>query len=182
MDEMKQLPLWSKLFRYFIHGAAFSILFLILTLIWIFIFAFLIVIGSFLGLIIGFIVLFFFMGGLNTFLTRWIWSTDIRSDWLSLFIHGLGLFFALLIAALPMFFLTGFFLAGTPYSLPLSIVLFVPYRSHRRVCRQEHRLCTEKTRRYSLFENRHSIRESYLPKYGNGTWNDKGIFDGERSR
>lgn len=126
MDEMKQLPPWSKLFRYFIHGAAFSILFLILTLIWIFIFAFLIVIGSFLGLIIGFIVLFFFMGGLNTFLTRWIWSTDIRSDWLSLFIHGLGLFFALLIAALPMFFLTGFFLAGTPYSLPLSIVLFVP--------------------------------------------------------
>jgi hypothetical protein len=122
MGEANQLSLPSKLFRYFIHGIAFSILFLILAIIWIFIFAFLIVIGSFLGFIIGFVVLFFFIGGLNTFLTRWIWSTDIRSDWLSLFIHGLGLFFALLIASLPMFFLI-----GTPYSLALSIALFVPY-------------------------------------------------------
>jgi hypothetical protein len=122
MGEVNQLSLPSKLFRYFIHGVAFSILFLILAIIWIFIFAFLIVVGSFIGFIIGFVVLFFFIGGLNTFLTRWIWSTDIRSDWLSLFIHGLGLFFALLIASLPMFFLF-----GTPYSLALWIVLFIPY-------------------------------------------------------
>jgi uncharacterized protein YacL len=93
-----------------------------LAIIWIFVFFFLAIIGSFLGILIGIVVLFFFVGGLNTFLTRWIWSADIRSDLLSLFIHGVGLFVALLIASLPMFFLL-----GTPYSLALSIALFVPY-------------------------------------------------------
>jgi hypothetical protein len=122
MDETNQLPLWSRFFRYLIHGVAFSILFLILALVWIFIFAFLVILGSFIGFIIGFIVLFFFIGGLNTILTRWIWSTDTRSDWIALFMHGLGLFFALLIVGLPMFFLI-----GTPYGLVLSITLFVPY-------------------------------------------------------
>jgi uncharacterized protein YacL len=130
MDEMNQLSLPSKLLKYFIHGVAFSLLYVILAIIWIFIFAFLVMIGALLGsmigvllgFMIGIVVLFFFVGGLNTFLTRWIWSTDIRSDWPSLFIHGLGLFFALLIASLPMFILI-----GTPYRLVLSIVLFVPY-------------------------------------------------------
>jgi signal transduction histidine kinase len=121
MDETNQLPFGSRLLRYFIHGVAFSTLFLVLAIIWIFVF-FLVIIGSFLGILIGIVVLFFFIGGLNTFLTRWIWSADIRSDLLSLFIHGVGLFVALLIASLPMFFLI-----GTPYSLALLIVLFLPY-------------------------------------------------------
>ena len=122
MDEMNQLSLPSRLLRYFVHGVAFSILFLFLAFVWIFIFTFLIVFGSIIGLIIGFVLLFFVIGGLNTFLTRWIWSADIRSGWLSLLIHGLGLFFALLIAGIP-----SLLLIGTSYSLALSIVLFVPY-------------------------------------------------------
>jgi hypothetical protein len=122
MDEMNQLSLPSRLLRYFVHGVAFSILFLFLAFVWIFIFTFLIVFGSIIGFIIGFVLLFFVTGGLNTFLTRWIWSADIRSGWLSLLIHGLGLFFALLIASIP-----SLLLIGTSYSLTLSIVLFVPY-------------------------------------------------------
>ena len=130
MEEMNQLYLPSRLLKYFIHGLAFSLLYAILAIIWIFIFAFLVMIGALLGslvgvllgFILGFLVLFFFVGGLNTFLTRWIWSTSIRSDWPSLLIHGLGLFFALLFASLPMFFLI-----GIPYSLVLSVALFVPY-------------------------------------------------------
>jgi hypothetical protein len=122
MNEMNQLPLPSRLLRYFVHGLAFSILFLFLTFIWAFILALLIVVGSIIGFIIGFVVLFFLMRGLNTFLTRWIWSPDIRSGWLSLLIHGLGLFIALLIASIP-----SLLLIGTPYSLAFSIMLFVPY-------------------------------------------------------
>ena len=122
MDQMNPPSLPSRLFKYFIHGLAFSLLYFVLAIVWIVIFAALVIIGSIIGFIIGFVVLFFFLGGLNTFLTRWIWSTNIRSDWRSLFIHGLGLFVALLLASLPMFFLR-----STSYSLALSIVLFLPY-------------------------------------------------------
>ncbi len=122
MDEVNQPSLPLRLLKYFIHGLAFAVLYFILAIIWAFIFAFLVIIGSFLGFIIGIVILFFFVGGLNTFLTQLIWSAHIRSDWLSLFIHGLGLFFVLLIVSLPMFFLF-----GTPYGLVLSIVLFLLY-------------------------------------------------------
>jgi hypothetical protein len=87
--------------KYFIHGFAFSIIFIALVFIWAFIFAVLIVIGSFIGFILGFIVLFFFLGGLNSFLTDLIWSIPIKTAWKSLLGHGLLLFIVLIIVHIP---------------------------------------------------------------------------------
>jgi hypothetical protein len=112
----------SKLVRYFLHGIAFSTLLLLLAFVWVFILAILTMLGFIIGFIIGFIVLFFFIGGLNTLLTDFIWSTTVRSSWVILFIHGVGLFFILLILTLPSYLLT----RSLP-SLATSIFVFVAY-------------------------------------------------------
>jgi hypothetical protein len=108
--------------RYFLHGIAFSILFNLLELVWIFILAMLVMVGAIIGFIIGFILLFFFMAVLNTALTDFIWSTTIQSDWKTLLVHGLGLFFILLIMELP-----GYILMRSGLSLAVLIGAFVVY-------------------------------------------------------
>jgi hypothetical protein len=102
---------------------AFSILFLLLGLVWIIILAILVIVGALIGLIIGFIVLFFFIAGLNTVLTDFIWSTTVESGWKALLIHGLGLFFALFFVDLPGYI----FLPRSGSNPALLIGVFVIY-------------------------------------------------------
>jgi hypothetical protein len=83
----------------------------------------LVVVGNLIGLIIGFIMLFFFMAGLNTVLTDFIWSTTVDSGWKTLLIHGLGLFFALFFVDLPRYI----FVPRNEQSLALSMGVFVVY-------------------------------------------------------
>jgi len=106
--------------KYFIHGFAFSIIFIVLVFIWALIFALLIVIGSFIGFILGFIVLFFFLGGLNSFLTDLIWSIPIKTAWKSLLGHGFLLFILLIIVHIPAVVIE-FIVPG----LVTTIVLFI---------------------------------------------------------
>ncbi len=87
--------------KYFIHGFAFSIIFIGLVFIWAVIFALLVVLGSIIGFILGFVVLFFFLGGLNSFLTDLIWSISIKTAWKSLLGHGFLLFILLIIVHIP---------------------------------------------------------------------------------
>lgn len=125
MDDKEQFSWPSRLARYFLHGIAFSILFPLLGLAWVIILELLIMVGALIGLIIGFIVLFFFIGGLNTVLTSFVWSTTIESGWKTLLIHGLGLFFALLIVDLPRYIFLPLGRSGS--SLALAIGVFVIY-------------------------------------------------------
>lgn len=98
--------------RYFIHGIAFSLLFLVLGFMWAFVFALLVGLGSFIGLILGFALLFLIIGYLNSEITKWLWF-DVKTETLSLLVHGIVLFIALLLIDLVF---TGIYLAF-PYPL-----------------------------------------------------------------
>jgi hypothetical protein len=59
--------------RYFVHGLAFSLMFLVLAIVWVFLLIILVGIGFFIGLIIGLGLLFLIIGGLNSFITSLLW-------------------------------------------------------------------------------------------------------------
>lgn len=87
--------------KYFAHGFTFSIVMIALVFVSVAISVFLIAIGSFIGLMLGFLVLFFLMGGLNSFLTENIWSVSTKTDWMNLLIHGFVLSIALIVTHIP---------------------------------------------------------------------------------
>lgn len=91
----------KRLAKYFVHGASFSVIGLVLSFVWFAILIVLVLLGSIIGLLIGFVVLFFFLGGLNSLLTGLIWNTSIKTDWLSLLLHGLVLFIVFIIVHIP---------------------------------------------------------------------------------
>jgi hypothetical protein len=91
----------TLLTKYFLHGLIFSLLLLALEIVWAFLLVFLVLIGYIVGLILGLIVLFFIVGGLNAVLTQSIWDTYIKQNWKSLLGHGIVLFIALILAAIP---------------------------------------------------------------------------------
>jgi len=82
--------------KYFIHGLAFSILFLILGIVMVFILAILVSLGSIIGLIIGIGLLFLSMGALNGAITDLLWF-KVSESLLSALFHGIFLFVMLLI-------------------------------------------------------------------------------------
>ncbi len=88
---------WSDLARYFVHGIAFSFLFLVLAFVLAFILVFLVAVGSFIGLILGFGILLLIVGGLNYVLTEAIWGTTTKTSFWSLLLHGFILFLILLL-------------------------------------------------------------------------------------
>ena len=92
----------ATLARLFLHGTAFSVLLMIAGIAWIVLTAFLILVGFIIGLILGIIVLFFIMGGLNSFLTEHIWRVSIKRGWKSVLGHGLLLLIVLAIARIPL--------------------------------------------------------------------------------
>lgn len=87
---------WKDLAKYFIHGIAFSILFLILTIAWVFILVVLVSFGFIIGLIAGVGLLFLIIGDLNSVITTHLWFGVKTSFW-DLFFHGLVLFIILLV-------------------------------------------------------------------------------------
>lgn len=91
----------TLLTKYFLHGLIFSLLLLGLEIVWAFLLVFLVLTGYIVGFILGFIVLFFIIGGLNAVLTQSIWDTYIKQNWKSLLGHGIVLFIALIVAAIP---------------------------------------------------------------------------------
>ncbi|MDH5495239.1 MAG: hypothetical protein OEY24_06000 [Candidatus Bathyarchaeota archaeon] len=103
--------------KYFMHGIAFSLLFLVLGLVVLFLTAVLVTIGSFIGLIIGFGILMLAVGGLNCFLAEVIWGVQTKTSFWSLFFHGIVLFLALLVV--------NGILAGIPNSVFPSITTTV---------------------------------------------------------
>jgi hypothetical protein len=106
--------------KYFIHGIAFSFLFLILALAWAFVLVILVGIGFFIGLIIGLGLLFLILGGLNAFLTSMLWFS-VKSGFWDLLLHGVALFFTLLIAGIFTQFLPNLLLPG----IATTIVTFL---------------------------------------------------------
>jgi len=97
--------------KYFVHGIAFSFLFFILVVAWAFILIFLVAIGFFIGFIIGLGLLFLIVGGLNAFITSLLWF-KVKTGFWDLLLHGVALFFILLIASVFIQFLPNLVLPG----------------------------------------------------------------------
>jgi hypothetical protein len=87
---------WKDLAKYFVHGIAFSFLFLVLAFVLVFVLVVLVAFGSFIGLIIGFGILMLTVGGLNCFLTGAIWGEETNTSFWSVLLHGFALFVILL--------------------------------------------------------------------------------------
>lgn len=87
---------WKVIAKYFVHGAAFSVIFTILAMLWLFGLLILIVLGSFIGLIIGLGILMVIIGGLNSALTSVLWF-PVRTSFWSILGHGFVLSIVLLI-------------------------------------------------------------------------------------
>jgi len=117
---MEKEAWWKNPLKYFLHGILFSIIFLVLVFVWALILVALVVIGLFLGLIIGLIILFFFIGGLNSFLTEFIWSIPIKTRWTSLLGHGFVLCIALILAHIP-----AMIISVVVPGLATTVVLFI---------------------------------------------------------
>jgi len=81
--------------KYFIHGIAFSLLFLVLGFMWSVVLALLVGFGFIIGLAIGFGLLFLTIGYINSIVTRELWF-DVKMDFGTIFVHGLVLFLVLL--------------------------------------------------------------------------------------
>jgi hypothetical protein len=88
---------WTVFAKYFVHGIAFSLLFIVLGLVVLFVTVALVAIGSLIGLIIGLGILMLAIGGLNCFLAEVIWGVHAKTSFWSLFFHGIVLFLALLV-------------------------------------------------------------------------------------
>lgn len=82
--------------KYFIHGLAFSVLFLILSIAMIFVLAILIGFGFIIGLIIGVGLLFLMVGFLNSIITDFLWFT-VSKSFLSILFHGIVLSVTLIV-------------------------------------------------------------------------------------
>lgn len=87
--------------KYFVHGILFSILGLILGFVWAAVFIVLILFGSIIGLIIGFVLFFLLMGWLNSIITDIVWHIEIKTNWTSVFVHGLVLSILFLLVHVP---------------------------------------------------------------------------------
>jgi len=87
---------WKDLAKYFIHGIAFSLLFLLLAIAWVLILIILVGLGFIIGLIIGLGLLFLIVGFLNSIITVYLWF-DVKMSFLDLLFHGVALFVVLLI-------------------------------------------------------------------------------------
>jgi hypothetical protein len=106
--------------RYFVHGLAFSLMFLVLAIVWVFLLIILVGIGFFIGLIIGLGLLFLIIGGLNSFITSLLWF-EVKKGFWDLLLHGVTLFFVLLIVNAIIQFVPNLILPG----IATTIVTFL---------------------------------------------------------
>ena len=87
---------WKDLAKYFIHGIAFSLLFVLLAIVWVFVLVFLVGLGFIIGLLIGLGLLFLIIGFLNSLITFLLWF-EVKTSFWDIFFHGLVLFIVLLV-------------------------------------------------------------------------------------
>lgn len=100
IKEMKKPKVTWNLAKYFVHGIAFSILFILLAFAWVFIMILLVSLGSIIGLVIGIGLLFLIVGFINMVLGVHLWNIEAETGFWRVFFHGLVLFIILLIANL----------------------------------------------------------------------------------
>ena len=101
LPETSAQPLSILLGKYFLHGIIFAAIDTAAIIFWAFLLVTLVFFGFVIGLIIGFILFFFFIGYVNSGITGMIWHIDVRTDWRSVFGHGLTLFIVFLIVNSP---------------------------------------------------------------------------------
>lgn len=111
----------SPLFKYFLHGLAFSLITLVLSFVLAFALVLLVALGSIIGLIIGFLLLLMVYAGINVFLMDKIWNRLIKTKWTSLLVHGLALLVVLSLASIPLFVIS------LLQNIIVSIVMFIVY-------------------------------------------------------
>ena len=94
--------------KYFVHGAAYSLLVMVLVTIWTFVVIFIIVLGAImgilsllLGLVASLAILFIGLGWLNAQISQYIWKNQVKQKWPSLLGHGFLLFVVIAIAGIP---------------------------------------------------------------------------------
>ena len=94
--------------KYFVHGAAYSLLVMVLAIVWAFVAAIMLILGAtmgvlsfFAGFVASFAILFIALGWLNAQISQYIWKIQVKQKWLSLLGHGLLLFIVIAIAGIP---------------------------------------------------------------------------------
>ena len=119
---------WQDLVKHFLHGIAFSLLFVVLGIAWAFVFVLLIGFGSFIGLIIGIVLLLSIVGVLNARPGAFLWNIDAGGKgWSGMFFHGLVLFVILLIAELAVSYLPNQVFPGAATFVITSIIRTLLY-------------------------------------------------------
>lgn len=114
--------------KYFVHGAAYSLLMLVLAVVWAFLIVFMVILGSIVGLIASLAVLFMMVGWLNAQISQYIWKIDVKQQWLSLLGHGFLLFIVMLIASIPSWIIEVMMSSADLITyLMYSIVSFIVY-------------------------------------------------------
>ena len=109
------------LVKYFVHGILFSILGLILGFVWAAVFIALVLFGFIIGLIIGLVIFLLSMGWLNSIVTDIVWHTPIKTNWASVFFHGLVLSIAFLVVHVPSLILN----LAIPSTITVVLLLIV---------------------------------------------------------
>jgi len=94
--------------KYFVHGAAYSLLVMVLAIVWAFVAVIMLILGAtmgvlgfFVGFVASFAILFIALGWLNAQISQYIWKIQVKQKWLSLLGHGLLLFIVIAIAGIP---------------------------------------------------------------------------------
>jgi len=121
--------------KYFVHGAAFSLLTMVLAVAWAFVAVIMIVLGvpgGILGILAGMVaafgILFIAIGWLNAQISQYIWKTQVKQKWLSLLGHGLLLFIVIAIAGIPSMIISGMMWSADIFTYVMfTIVNFLIY-------------------------------------------------------
>jgi hypothetical protein len=111
---------WGVFAKYFVHGIAFSFLFLLLGIVTFLLFVVLVAIGSFIGFLIGLLILMLAIGVLNCFLAEIIWSAHTKMTFGSLLFHGVALFSVL-------FVVNGLLVAAPNWVIPSMATIVVTF-------------------------------------------------------
>ena len=107
-DDVEEDSTGKTVAKYFVHGAAYSLLVIVLVAMWAFLAIIMIILGAvmgFLGLIFGLVasltILFIGLGWLNAQISQYIWMNKVKQKWSSLLGHGFLLFIVIAIAGIP---------------------------------------------------------------------------------
>lgn len=98
----------KSMFKKFLHGIAFSLIYFFLVLLWVAITTGLLFLGYLIGALLALFLLFVFVGSTNKIIMRTIWNVECTDSLLSLFGHGLTLSIIMAIVGFPLLVLDGY--------------------------------------------------------------------------